>query len=322
MARKALGKGLRALIPDREEDRATPDGDDAQHRDGASTATLDEDPGREEGRDAHGRRYDRLQYLPVESIEPNANQPRQSVDPSGIEELARSIEEFGLLEPVLVRPHGAGFQLVAGERRWRACLSLGWRELPAIVRQLEADESLEAALIENIQRADLNPVEEAKAYERLALEYGRTHEEIARRVGKDRSSVTNVLRLLRLPPPVLEYVSRGTLSLGHARVLVGLPAVHQIPLAEKIVAEGWSVRQTEEQAGRLATAGERGGRGKRARRGPGKPEHMRRLEETLCRQFGAETHIRIQKRGGKVEIAFHDEEELSRLLDLWGIVVH
>jgi len=263
----------------------------------------------------------RIRSIPVGEITPNRNQPRSRIRPEDLAELADSIRENGLIEPVIVRPSGDQFELVAGERRWRACVLAGWKEIPAVVRSMGTETSLEIALVENIQRSDLNPVEEARAYQRLATEFGRTHEEIARKVGKDRSTVANLLRILRLPEAVLERVSRETLTVGHARALLSLGEAEQLEMARQAELHAWSVREVEERVARALGGADSGKRGRAARRGLKKPEHIIRLEDELCRHFGAETKVRLQRRGGRLEIRFHDEEELSRLLDLLGVVV-
>jgi ParB family transcriptional regulator, chromosome partitioning protein len=266
------------------------------------------------------RPRENLRYIPIDHIVPNPRQPRVSWEPAALEELTRSIIQRGLLEPIILRPVGANrYEIVAGERRWRACKAAGWNEVPAIVRSMEENESLEAALIENIQRADLNAVEEARAYSALSIQFGLTHDEIAKRVSKDRSTVTNLLRLLVLPEDVLGHVSRGTLTPGHARVLISVPEEYQLPIAERMVHEGWSVRKAETWARGLARGS--GQIKRRIVRGNPKPENIFRLEEQLCRHFGAEVRVRMGRKGGRLEITYFDDEDLSRLLDLLGIVV-
>jgi ParB family chromosome partitioning protein len=326
MVRKALGKGLRALIPDSGIPNGVTDGSSVRPQDptgvpsglaGSAVATAESESGHIS---TGNERQDGLRRIPIEKIHPNRNQPRVDFNPESLRELASSIREKGLLEPIIVRPDGDRFELVAGERRWRACSIAGLKEVPALIRRMESDESLEVALIENIQRTDLNPVEEARAYQRLAESFGRTHEEISKRVGKDRSTVSNLLRILRLPEEVLLHVSRETLSVGHVRALIGMPAERQVALAEQAVVEGWSVREMERRCDEFA-AKVGGKRGRPAKRGQKKPEHVMRIEELLCRQFATETHVRLQRGGGRIEIHFHDEEELSRLLDLLGVAV-
>jgi len=263
-----------------------------------------------------------LKYLPINAIVPNPNQPRGDLDPASLEELSHSIRETGLLEPVVVRHVGDHFELVAGERRWRACRLAGWAEIPAVVRGFEDHESLEAALVENLQRTDLNPVEEARAYRALVEKYGLTHEGIAKKVGKDRSTISNLMRLLRLPEHVLDHVSRGTVSVGHVKVLLGLPDDQVIAAVDRIIADGWSVRQVEEWIASKAGAAGKPSRRRRASRGAPKPEEIIRIEREICRHFATNARIRFSRRGGRVEIGFHDNEDLSRILDVLGIVVH
>lgn len=267
-----------------------------------------------------GGRRENLRYILVDHILPNPRQPRVAWEAQALEGLTRSIIEKGLLEPIILRPVGGDrYEIVAGERRWRACKAAGWKEIPSIVRSMEEHESLEAALVENIQRSDLNPVEEARAYRSLASEFGLTHEEIAKKVTRDRSTVTNLLRLLVLPDSVLDHVSRGTLTAGHVRVLLTVPEEYQVPIAERMVQEGWSVRKAEAWARGLAKGGGQGRR--RAVRGEPKPESFFRLEEQLRRHLGAEVRLRRGRKGGRLEITYYDDEDLSRLLDLLGIVV-
>jgi ParB family chromosome partitioning protein len=326
MARKALGKGLRALIPDSNDHEGIAEVPVLHRSDlagassesaGAALATVEPEPEFTRGVE---ERPGGLHHIAIDKIVPNRNQPRAEIDPESLRELADSIREKGLLEPIIVRPDGDHFELVAGERRWRACSLAGLPSVPALVRRMDSDESLELALIENIQREDLNPVEEARAYQRLAERFGRTHEEIAKKVGKDRSTVTNLLRIIRLPDEILGHVSRGTLSVGHVRVLLAVPAGRQIALAEQAVASGWSVREMETRCAEFA---DRQGskRGRPAKRGQKKPEHVMRIEELLCRRFATEARIRVHRGRGRIEIHFHDEEELSRLLELLGVAV-
>jgi ParB family chromosome partitioning protein len=199
MTRKVLGRGLDALIPQVL----------AQPRE-AAYATPERPP-------------DQISMVPIDRISANPHQPRSDFDPSRIEELAQSIREMGILEPLILRAvESGGYELIAGERRLRAAQVAGRTEVPALIRDFEGLRSLEVALVENLQREDLNPVDEAKAYQRLVEDFGRTHAEISKAVGKDRTTITNLLRLLRLPADVLQEVSRGTLSVGNARVLLSL----------------------------------------------------------------------------------------------------
>ncbi|MBP6874666.1 MAG: ParB/RepB/Spo0J family partition protein [Candidatus Eisenbacteria bacterium] len=313
MTRKVLGRGLRALIPE-------PDGSTFTSSPHLAVDAVIGTDGQEgiPGIDpSEGLKS--VLSIPIDRIVPNARQPRNTWDDESLDELAKSISQKGLLEPILVRPRGEQFEIIAGERRWRACKAAGLSEIPAILRRMGDAESLEAALIENIQREDLNPVEEARAYQMLTTEYGLTHEEIAQRVAKNRSTVTNLLRLLRLSNPVLEHVSRGTLTVGHARALLSLAEDQRDAAAEKIAAEGWSVREAEIWIASLTATGKTT-RGRSARRIQ-KPDHIRRIEEDLCRHFGTQARIRQGRQGGRIELRFHDDEELSRLLEQFGVIV-
>ena len=317
MTRKVLGRGLRALIPEPTEpfpihEREAPEG-------GARTQVATEPADGAHVTTAVRSAAEVLRSIDIESIVANSRQPRTKWDSVGLEQLAESISQVGLLEPIIVRPRGEKYEIIAGERRWRACKAAGWQEIPALVRSMEDAESLAAALIENLQREDLNPVEEARAYEMLSVEHGLTHEEIARRVAKDRTTVTNLMRLLKLAEPILEHVSRGTLSVGHARVLLSVPEHHRIAAAERIVREGWSVRDAEAWVAR--TSGNGRNRPRALRRGAQKSDHLRRVEEDLCRHFATEARIRLGRQGGRIELRFHDDEELSRLLDQIGVVI-
>ena len=278
MARKALGRGLDALIP-------------------ATAATA---PG--SGRQA-------LVEIPIELIRPNPHQPREAFDEAAIESISASLRRHGMLQPVVVRKLAAGYELIAGERRWRGAQRAGLDRIPAVIRDASPQESLELALIENLQREDLNPIEEANAYRLLTEEMGLTQEEASRRVGKERSTVANYLRLLKLPLQVQALVVDGALSMGHARALLALeePAA-QVGLAAAVVAAGMSVRQTE---ARVRAAG----RPQARRSAGGRDPDVLAAEQTLTRALGAPVTIRGQERG-RLEIRFESLDELNRLYDL------
>jgi ParB family chromosome partitioning protein len=316
MTRKALGRGLRALIPEPETEEGLreqdPTGTKIKPGGGESEGARPVGGGSVVGDEL-------LRQIPIDVIRPNARQPRSGWAAQALEELAQSIRSHGLLEPILLRRSADGFEIVAGERRWRACKILGWKEIPAIVRRCEDQQSLETALVENLQREDLNPVEEARAYHVLVAEYGLTHDDIARRVGKDRSTVTNLLRILGLAESLLGHVSRGTLSLGHARALLSVPEAQRERLASRIIREAWSVRTTEAWVKRFLES--RSPHRRRDRRALPKPDALRRVEEALCQRFSAEVQVRSGRHGGSVEFKFHDDEDLSRLLDLFGVVI-
>ena len=244
------------------------------------------------------------------SIAPNPHQPREDLDEGGITELTESIREHGVLQPILVRRVTGGFELVAGERRWRASLRLGLPRIPAIVKDVSDDRMLEVALVENIQREDLNPIEKARAYRRFVEELDLTHEEAARRLGKERSTVTNQLRLLELPEDIQEMVSRGTLTNGHARAL--LAAVgddRRREIAARIVKEGLSVRQTE----RLAKVARRGNGS--TLKTPERSAHIEDLERRRRERFATKCRIEGDKDRGRLVLEYYSMDELGRLLE-------
>ena len=248
--------------------------------------------------------------LPISRLKPNRFQPRSRFDESGLEELADSIRVQGIVQPLLVTPApGGDYVIVAGERRWRAAQRAGLAEVPVVVRTLDDDgQLLEMALVENLQRADLNAVEEADAYRSLAEEFGLAQEEVARRVGKSRSAVTNALRLLRLPQGVLDLVRDGTLSAGQVRPLVPLPEGAALELARRAARLGLTARQIE----RLASAS---GAARKAVEGP--DPDTAAAADRLTRKLQTKVEIRRRGRGGRILVRFHDEEELMRLFDLF-----
>lgn len=248
----------------------------------------------------------------IDAITPNPRQPRLSFDEGKLAELAASLRERGMLQPLLVRPAGHGFELIAGERRWRAAMRAGLERVPVVVREASDHESLELALIENLQRDDLNAMEEARAYQRLREEFNWTQEEIAERIAKSRPAVANALRLLALPPEVQELVQQGKLRAGHARALAALeqPAAI-IAAARQVVAQGLSTRETEMLARRLKS-------GKKARRSPAftAPEIVAWVER-LQQHLGTKVRIR-QRAGGKqgrIEIEYYSPGDLVRIAE-------
>ncbi len=278
--RKALGKGLSALIPDADE--------------------FDD-------------RDKQFFQCPVEVIEPNPYQPRQTFSPHELEEMVRSVKEKGIITPLLVNKTETGYQLIAGERRWRAAQKAGLRRIPVVVREVTPTESLELALIENIHRKDLNPIEEAFAYAKLLEETRITQDVLAKRLGKDRSSITNLLRLLKLPVQIQQDVIDGHLSMGHARLLAGLKnSEDQWTLRNTIIKRGLSVRQSEALA-------KRGKDSTNTReKGSTKDPYLQSLEDNLKRSLG--TKVEIKKRGskGSLVVHFYSDDELDRLLELLG----
>lgn len=255
-----------------------------------------------------------LRQVPLSEIEPNPRQPREIFDETGLAELAASIREVGILQPLVVRTGEAGFELVAGERRLRAARIAGLHRVPVIVRQTGDAELLREALIENIHRAELNPLEEAAAYSQLLEDFGVTHEELAERVGKSRSTVTNSLRLLRLPAPVQRRVAAGVLSAGHAKALSGLDnADEQLRIADRVANEGLSVRATEELV-RL-TQQDGPGRGQGARRTrTARHGGLVDLEERLSEALNTRVQVKVGAKRGAMTIEFSDAEDLERIV--------
>jgi ParB family transcriptional regulator, chromosome partitioning protein len=250
--------------------------------------------------------------IPLERIQPNPRQPRERFDPGELEALAASIREHGVLQPILVTETLDGYQLVAGERRFRASQLAGLERIPAVIRQLADQAQLEVALVENLQRADLGPLEEANAYRSLIAEFSLTHEEIAGRVGRAKSTVTNTLRLLDLDPRVQAAVVDRTISEGHARAIAGLPPEHQARVAGTVIDQGLSVRQTEELVRRLREPRVVVG----ATRGPRRLDpDLERVEDELRRRLGTKVTLARSRKGGRIIIEFYSDEELGQLYD-------
>jgi ParB family chromosome partitioning protein len=258
-----------------------------------------------------------LRELLVSEITPNPFQPRRAFDPATLADLKRSLATAGLLQPVVVRETTDGYQLVAGERRWRAAKELGWRRIPAVVRDVDDRTLLTLALIENLQRASLSPIDEAEGYDRLAREFGLAHGEIAERVGRDRSTVANAIRLLKLPKSVQTFLDSGALSAGHARALLSLPTDRDIVrLAREAVAKDWSVRELETHSRSPGRGGASGpGKGKGATRAA--PPESRRIEEALRKRLGTDARVVLTGKGkGHVSLRFYSSDDLARLLEL------
>ncbi|MCE3553553.1 ParB/RepB/Spo0J family partition protein [Pseudonocardia sp. RS11V-5] len=254
--------------------------------------------------------------VPVAAIRPNPKQPRSQFDEEHLAELAHSIREFGLLQPIVVRETGPGvYELVMGERRWRASQQAGLEVLPAIVRRTGNDEMLRDALLENIHRVQLNPLEEAAAYEQLLAEFGVTQTELADRIGRSRPVVTNMIRLLRLPVAVQRRVAAGVLSAGHARALLGLDdAEAQEELAARIVAEGLSVRATEEAV--VLARNEKPGKQRQARSRPTPTPGMSELATRLSDRFDTTVKVEMGARKGRLVVEFGSAEDLERIAGL------
>jgi ParB family transcriptional regulator, chromosome partitioning protein len=299
--RGGLGRGLEALIPSTPQDEREP----------AVAAPTEESSG------------PTFEQLPLDRIDPNPRQPREAFDEESLHDLTTSIEAVGVLQPIVVRPHGERYQIVMGERRVRAARSAGLERIPAIVRTTEDDQLLRDALLENVHREDLNPLEEAAAYEQLLLDFGITQEELAARLGRSRPVIANAMRLLRLPGSVQRRIAARTLSAGHARAVASLEdPVQQERLADRIVAEGLTVRMAEELAQRIKNGEPLLGPDERARvrvrpamQAPGMADLAERLSDRL------ETRVRVQlgKRKGKVLIEFATLDDLQRICDAIGL---
>jgi ParB family chromosome partitioning protein len=262
----------------------------------------------------------RFAELPVTAIEPNAKQPRQVFDEEALEELKTSIQEVGFLQPIVVRDLGGGrYELVMGERRWRAAQAVGKETIPAIVRDTRDDAMLRDALLENIHRANLNPLEEAAAYQQLLEEFGATHEELARRIGRSRPQISNTIRLLNLPAQVQRRVAVGVLSAGHARALLGLDdSEGQEKLAKRIVAEGLSVRATEELVS-IAISDGPTKKSAPARRPKVHAPALNDLADRLSDRFDTRVKVDIGRNKGKITIEFATVDDLERIVGMIGV---
>ncbi len=248
--------------------------------------------------------------LDLDQIQPNPLQPRLQFEPGKLQELAASIKENGVLQPIVVRTSGGGYEIVVGERRWRAAQQVGLERIPAIVQHVSDEKMLELALVENIQRDDLSPIEEGQAYQLLADQFALTHEEIAYRVGRSRTAITNSLRLLRLPSLIQEKVMNEELSMGHARALIPLPRKDQLHLAEQIIARGLSVRETERRAQLCLDPPKP--------RTPTKDPNLHAAEQKLEERWKTRVEIRRRGQRGKIILHFHSPDDLERLYqDLW-----
>jgi len=285
--RRGLGRGLGALIPQ---------GDDA-----------------EEGAEPQGERpASGLRTVAIDTIAPNPRQPRSRMDEAALEELAASITEHGLIQPLIVHDEGDGrYVLIAGERRWRAAQRTGMETVPVVVKEASPQTMLEMALIENVQRADLNPLEEATAYRQLIDDFGLTQEQVAQRVGKSRPAVANAVRLLDLPPKIQQAVVEEEISGGHARALLGLPTPEaQMAVMRNILKNGLSVRQTEERVRRLK-------QGEKSRPRPARrlPPELRNLETQFRQSLGTRVNIQQKGKGGRVVIHYYSDEELQAIYE-------
>jgi len=285
-ARRRLGRGLEALL-------------------GPTTTT------------AEARAEGSLTEIPLAAVRPNRYQPRRSFDDHALEELAASLAASGLLQPIVVRPAEDGaYELIAGERRSRAAQRLGWTEIGAVIRDVDDRTLLTLALVENLQRDQLSPIDEARGYRRLVDEFGASHEDVASLVGRSRSAVANAIRLLSLPDPIQEHVHRGTLSMGHARALLSVGDHRQLlPLAERAVAEGLSVREMEALArgDRAPARRPRAGRARTVR----KPEpEVRRVEDALRAHLKTDVFLQTRGKGGRITVNYYSNDDLARVLEL------
>ncbi|MDT3700051.1 MAG: ParB/RepB/Spo0J family partition protein [Thermincola sp.] len=282
MSKKGLGRGLQALLP--------------------TVEKVDKNDTDE-----------KIIEILLSDIKLNKNQPRSTFDEEKLKELALSIKEHGVVQPVIVRPIETGkFELVAGERRWRACQMVGLARIPAIVRKLNQKETSEIALIENIQRENLNPIEEGAAYKTLMDEYGLTQEELSKRVGKSRPFIANTVRLLALPETVKKMVVQGTISAGHARSLLAISKSRdQEAVAQKIASKGLTVRQTEKEVKAFLTEKKAGSKAS-LKADP----NVTDLEDKLKKKFSTRVYIKRGKKSGRIEIEYYGAEELQRLLEV------
>jgi ParB family chromosome partitioning protein len=263
----------------------------------------------------------RFAEIPVTSIEPNAKQPRHVFEEEALEELKTSIREVGFLQPIVVRDAGDGkYELVMGERRWRAAQAIGRESIPAIVRETRDDDMLRDALLENIHRANLNPLEEAAAYQQLLEEFGVSHEELAKRIGRSRPQISNTIRLLKLPGQVQNRVAAGVISAGHARALLGLDdSDAQIKLAERIVAEGLSVRSTEEVVTLALSDGAPAKKTAPRRRAKVHAPALNDLAERLSDRFDTRVKVDIGRNKGRITIEFATVDDLERIVGMIGV---
>lgn len=301
---RRLGRGLDALLGEKTTQRPR----------SAPTTPADTEPQAAETRSA-------FREIPIGDIKPNHYQPRKEFSQEELGELADSIRTGGLLQPIAVRTIDGGYELVAGERRLRAIKTLGWTAVPAIVKDYDDRTMLTMALIENLQRADLNPIEEAEGYARLASEFDLTQNEIADLVGKDRSTVANLQRVLQLPAAVRKMLETGTLSLGHARPLLALEDnALAIKLATEAVEHGLSVRAIEERVRQDAPRHDKPHRG-RPRKEDSRPPEVRHVEDLLRQRFQTDVSLVRKKRDkGELRFQFYSTEDLNRLLDAMGVI--
>jgi ParB family transcriptional regulator, chromosome partitioning protein len=287
--RKALGRGLESLLPS------------ARPAETAPTTVL------------HGQQA--VRDLPISEIDPNPYQTRTTFDEQALNELAASILVNGIVQPIVVRPHDGRYQLIAGERRWRASQKLGREIIPAVIKQVSNEQAMEMTIVENLQREGLNPIEEARAFDRLSSEFNLTQEQMSQRTGRERASIANLLRMLRLPETVQQAIEKGELSAGHAKVLLMLDAPDAILSAvQKIRAASLSVRQTEELIHRMLAPQDGSAQSDAKPKRPVDP-NVRAAEEEMQRALGVRVTIRDNKGKGKITIEYASLEDFDRVVE-------
>lgn len=301
---RGLGKGLDALFGDAEVSLQTRNKNKDDNSEGKPDIPADKNKSESK---IHGG----IEYIDINDIKPNSNQPRKTFDEDKLAELAASIEEHGLIQPVVLRKAEKGYEIVAGERRWRAARKIGVKEIPCIVKELSDEENMLLAIIENMQREDLNPIEEAEGIRQMIDTYGLTQEEVSKSVGKSRPYIANSLRLLRLPEKVKNYVGDGSLSTGHAKAIAAVAdEKKQVELAETAIRNGLSVRQLE----KLAQQDKNSTRPKS--RVKNKSADVKRVEEDLKNALGTRVTLNQKGKKGKIEIEYYSNDELERLIEL------
>lgn len=311
MAKRGLGRGLSALIPtSSSQPEEKPPAEPAKVE--RETVVSEEPVVTERPGPAEKPASLDLKDVDIKKISPNPHQPRKQIDDQALDELVASIKELGIVQPIMVRPSGEGYELVVGERRWRASMKAGMKTIPAIVRSSTNTESLEMALVENIQRENLNAIEEAMAYRQLIEDFDISQNDIARRVGKDRATVANMLRLLQLPPDIQRLVVNGDVTSGHARGLLALQGdSFQGKLARRIVREDLSVRQVED----IIRRWRKGIASEPQRRQPLQPKGLVALAEKLSEFLQAPVKVHLGRKKGKIDIEFSTVDDLERIYE-------
>lgn len=254
-----------------------------------------------------------VEYIDTNLISPNKNQPRKNMDKKALTELADSIKVHGLIQPIILRKTGNEYEIIAGERRWRACKMAGLKEIPCIIKDIDEKVSAKYALIENIQREDLNPIEEAIAYKKLMEDFGLTQEEVAKELGKSRSYIANTVRLLNLHEKIIDYISKGDLTAGHGKALLSIKDEDkQLHAAEEIIKNNLNVRQTEDITNNKANK-----KGKKTKKEP----YIMEVEENLMKILGTKVNLVQGRKKGKIEIEYYGNEDLERIIDILRGVV-